>query len=124
MDLIEEQLLLCERFGADFQNSPFNLKVGISLSIRDGIYPLNGLRHPAEGDTTGWYIWAGDYSSSVDFFKPLHVEHLKEWCPQVLVYLGLAPGWRFLIAPNCEDVWQDLSLLDIPYAGVRVPRVP
>jgi hypothetical protein len=27
-------------------------------------------------------------------------------------YLGLAAGWRFLFAPNYEDVWQDKSLLE------------
>jgi hypothetical protein len=26
-------------------------------------------------------------------------------------YLGLAPGWRFLIAPGYEDVWFDEILL-------------
>jgi len=28
-------------------------------------------------------------------------------------YLGLAPGWRFLVAPNYEDVWEDYDLLKI-----------
>jgi hypothetical protein len=90
------------------------LKVGISKNVRDGIWPINGLRHPLEGDTTGWYIWAGEqFSTDPDFFVPLHVEHLKEWCPLVLKYLGLAPGWRFLVANGYEDVWQDITLLDV-----------
>jgi len=113
MDLIKEQKLICERFGAEFHSAPNYLKVGISSNVKDGMYPINGLRHPIQGDTTGWYIWAGDYSSDPNFFVPLHVEHLNEWCPEVLKYLGLAPGWRFLIAPNYEDVWEDSSLLDI-----------
>jgi hypothetical protein len=28
-------------------------------------------------------------------------------------YLALPPGWRFLIAPDYEDVWFDESLLHI-----------
>ena len=113
MNLIEEQNLLCDRYGSTFHESPLYLKVGISENVRDGIYPINGLRHPMQGDTTGWFIWAGDYSSSPDFFVPLHIEHLKDWCPIVLKYLGLAPGWRFLVAPNHEDVWKDSSLFKI-----------
>jgi hypothetical protein len=74
------------------------LKVGIALNVRDGLMPVNGLRHPPQADTVGWYIWAGELSSYPDFFKPLHVEHLPDWCPAVLRYLGLPPGWRFLIA--------------------------
>jgi len=48
-----------------------------------------------------------------DFFVPLHVEHLDEWCPGAVKYLGLAPGWRFLFAEGYEDVWEDTELLDI-----------
>jgi hypothetical protein len=112
MDFIKEQKILCERYDSSYTESPSFLKVGISINIRDGIYPINGLRHPMRAETTGWYIWAGDYSSDPNFFVPLHVEHLKDWCPQVMRFLGLAPGWRFLIAANYEDVWKDISLLN------------
>ena len=71
------------------------------------------MRHPLVGDTTGWYIWVGGFSTEVDFFIPLHVKHLTELCPIVLKYLGLAPGWRFLLTENYEDVWEDKSLLNI-----------
>ena len=64
----------------------------LSLNVKKGMLPVNGLRHWPEGDTSGWYIWAGEYSEDPDFFKPLHIEHLMEWCPWVEKYLGLAPG--------------------------------
>ena len=109
-----EQRRTCEKYGADFAESPQDSKVGIAANVRDGLKPINGLRHPPEGDTTGWYIWAGeDLSQDPDFFRPLHVRHLDEWCPAVKKYLGLAPGWRFLIANDYEDVWFDESLLGI-----------
>jgi hypothetical protein len=88
--------------------------VGISRNVRDGILPINGLRHPPEGDTTGWYIWAGgEPSDAPDFFVPLHVEHIKEWCPDAIRFLGLPPGWRFLVAGEHEDVSEDRSLLNV-----------
>ena len=106
------QRKICEKYGADFLAAPEDLKVGIAEDVRRKIPPINGLRHPPEGDTTGWYIWAGEQMSDApDYFKPLHVEHLKEWCPEVEKYLGLGPGWRFLIAGEYEDVWYDESLL-------------
>lgn len=113
MDVIKQQKGICKKYGASYLASPENLKVGISLNVKDGMYPINGLRHPAEGDTTGWYIWAGDYSDDPAFFVPIHVEHLGEWCPEAVKYLGLAPGWRFLIADKYEDVWEDKRLLKI-----------
>lgn len=109
----ELQKELCKKYEAGFLSSPSGLKVGIAANVREGIVPINGLRHRPEADTTGWYIYAGEeLSEDPNFFMPLHVEHLDDWCPQVKKYLGLAPGWRFLIAGDYEDVWFDESLLD------------
>lgn len=113
MDLTKEQHVICEKYHSPYFQTSLDLKIGVSTNLKDGIYPINGLRHPPEGDTTGWYIWAGEYSEDPDFFVPLHARHLEEWCPEILKYLGLAPGWRFLIAPDYEDVWEDVHLLDI-----------
>jgi len=105
---------VCAKYGVPHFPSPAQLKVGIALNVREGLLPLNGLRHPPEGDTTGWYIWAGEtLSQDPDFFKPLHVAHVATWCPEVLRFLGLPPGWRFLAAGDYEDVWEDPRLLDI-----------
>jgi hypothetical protein len=112
--IVELQKEICRKFGADYYPSPNELKIGISLNVREGIMPINGLRHSPGGDTTGWYIWAGEeLSDSPGFFMPLHVDHLDEWCPQIKKYLGLAPGWRFLIDADYEDIWFDESLLNV-----------
>lgn len=115
MDMDKEQIEICNKYSAKYIPSSNNFKVGISKNIRDGIMPINGLRHPIEGDTTGWYIWAGEeYSDDPDFFIPLHVEHLKDWCPLIIKYLGLPPGYRFLVTDDgYEDIWEDISLLDV-----------
>ncbi len=105
---------VCNKYSADYYPAPSDMKVGIALNVREGVMPINGLRHPTEADTTGWYIWAGeDLPDNCDFFKPLHVKHLSDWCPQVQKYLGLPAGWRFLVAGDYEDVWYDESLLNI-----------
>lgn len=97
--------------------APEDAKVGIARDVRSGQLPLNGVRHLPENGTTGWYIWAGEtMSDDDDFFVPLHVAHLDEWCPDVLPYLELPPGWRFLIAPGYEDVWFDPAV-DLSPAG-------
>jgi hypothetical protein len=107
------QQVMCARYQAPFLDSPSNLKVGISQSVRDKARPIHGLRLEAEADTTGWYIWSGKYSDDDNFFTPLHVSHLADWEPQLQKYLGLGPGWRFLInsKENYEDVWYDPNLL-------------
>lgn len=86
-------------------------KLGIALQTLH-MRPLNGLRHSPEGDTCGWYIWGGTcLGTEDDFFQPLHVEHVHTRCPEVVGYLALPPGWRFLVAEDYADVWFDAALL-------------
>jgi hypothetical protein len=91
----DQQLALCARYKTAFVDAPGHLKVGLATQTLTGQMPLNGLRHPPEGDTTGWYLWAGkDFAldAEADFFKPIHVAHLAEMCPEALRFLGLPPG--------------------------------
>jgi hypothetical protein len=88
--------------------------VGVALETRHLGWPLNGLRHPPENDASGWFLWFGkELSQAPDFFKPVHLSHLGELCADAVPYLALPPGWRFLIAPDHEDVWFDRQLLDV-----------
>lgn len=113
--IIESQKRICKKHGFNFESSSFDSKVAIALNVKDSKLPIHALRHPSTKNLTGWYIWSGDYSEDNDFFKPLHVTHLEEWCPVILPYLGLPAGIRFLIAEdgNYVDIWEDLTLLDV-----------
>ena len=112
--IVATQHQICSRYTADYVPPEDGSKVGIALNVREGLLPLNGLRHPPSDDTNGWYIWGGEVlSNDDDFFKPLHIEHILDWCPQVVKFLALPPGWRFLIAGDYEDVWFDETLLRI-----------
>ena len=110
--VLQQQKFICQKWGADFLESPSHLKLGIAENVKNGIWPINGLRVYPEGDTSGWYIWAGEeLSNNDDFFQPLHISHLEHRLPIIEKYLGLPPGWRFLIANDYEDVWFDEELL-------------
>jgi hypothetical protein len=115
VSVFEAQKAVCERFGAEFAPPLAGTTVGISRDFSRSVYPLNGLRHPPHANTCGWYIWSGEqFSQADDFFVPVHVEHLKDDCPDLLNYLALPPGWRFLLAPGYEDAWFDPGLLISP----------
>lgn len=114
MTLLNVQKSVCQKFGAEFLSSDELLRVGISRDFDPRHFPINGLRHPPEGDTVGWYIWSSEkFPEEPDGFVPLCVKHLHDGYPKIATYLGLAPGWRFLIAPDYEDVWYDANLLNI-----------
>ncbi len=109
-----QQRVICERLGLVPDVPPPDSKVGLSETACTGAVPLNGLRHPPEGDASGWYVWGGDVlSEDADFFSPLCFRHLDKRCPAVVDFLALPPGWRFLLAPDQVDVWFDESLLRV-----------
>ena len=107
------QKVLCEEKGYHYVPSSLDSKLGFANNTL-GKLPLNGLRHPPTGDTNGWYIWCGEeLSQEPDFFVPLHTGHLIDRCPEVMRFLGLPPGSRFLVAGDHVDVWFDKSLLNV-----------
>ena len=90
-------------------------KLGASRSLIDGAWdwPVHGLRHAVAGDTSGWFVWTGEWTSTSDFFSPWHEDHLVSAVPEVQHLLSLPPGSRFLLAPGYQDVWHDPSLLEV-----------
>jgi hypothetical protein len=90
---------------------PINKKLNIGVSVNLDKDPINGLRHPSEKGTTGWFIWAGEYSEAHDFFQPICAEHLLQKRPDIIKYLALDIGYRFLADRNgYEDIWFDEKL--------------
>lgn len=110
---LDAQRAVCVRFGVDHVPTAAGLKVGINLT--GSAFPINGYREafdPAFDELSGWWIWNGERdiaNHGPDFFDALHTSHLSEACPDVVAYLGLPPGWHFLIAPGYEDVWFDAN---------------
>ena len=110
---MESQKEVCKRFSALPLLSKGEEKLGIAIETI-GKLPVNGMRHDAENGTCGWYIWCGEeLSDDSEFFKPLHVNHIEEYLPEIEKYLALPPGYRFLIADDHEDVWYDSSLVEM-----------
>jgi hypothetical protein len=90
-----------------------DLNLGASRSLLGGVieWPIHGLRHSPEADTSGWFVWTGELSEADDFFVPWHGRHLAEKIPELVDVLRLEPGTRFIYAPDYLDVWQDSTLI-------------
>lgn len=104
-------LAICQRFQVEPQAPVPGTRVGLATETLKKS-PIHGLRVHPTSTTNGWYLWCGERSDSDDFFSPLCVEHLPDSLPEVLPYLALPPGYRFVIDKNgYEDVWYDSELL-------------
>ena len=110
---VQREQSVCEWAGVEPLAPEPGTKLGIALATL-GKKPINGLRHNPKNGTNGWYIWCGtELSEDPEFFDSLHVEHIREYLPEVEEYLALPPGYRFLIDGNdYEDVWFEDELLN------------
>lgn len=109
---IKRKKSVCEFLNVETVELEKGSKLGIALSTI-GKQPINGLRHKPENGTNGWFIWCGnELCKTESFFSPLHIEHISEYLPEIIEYLNLPPGYRFLIDGNdYEDIWFDNDVL-------------
>ncbi|MBY8934865.1 immunity protein Imm33 domain-containing protein [Pseudomonas fluorescens] len=98
------QSVICEKYGMSVQ--PPEAMVALAIGSL-GNTPIFGTRvQLPEGGNISWFIHCGEYSAAEDFYKPVHVHHLSEVLPQVVNYLCLPTGAKFIIdTAGYEDVW-------------------
>ncbi|MFJ4144702.1 hypothetical protein [Pseudomonas sp. NPDC089734] len=100
----ELQQKLCEKYGLPVH--PPEGMVAIALATLDKT-PIYGTRiQLPEGGTVSWFIHCGDYSDASGFYQAVHTEHVKKELPEVMKYLFLPEGAKFIIdRDGYEDVW-------------------
>ncbi|MER8187142.1 hypothetical protein [Kitasatospora sp. NPDC094015] len=103
---------VCSRVGAEpAPVGPAEI-LGLARDFSSVVFPVNGLRQPAEDGDCGWFVWSSDeLPDDPEYFLPTPVGHLVTVCPSVRPYLALPPGWRFRLGPGHQDVWYDEELL-------------
>ncbi len=114
-DFVKAQQDICKKYNTSWNNIDFDFKIGVADNVFTDNIPINGLRHIPKGETTGWFIWSGEtFSEADDFFKPYCIKHLIRLKPEIIKYLALPAGYRFLIDnKGYEDVWEDVKLKEI-----------
>lgn len=101
-----KQAEICKNYGV----SPLEPeeKVAIALNALNDS-PIYGTRIelPENGDIS-WFFYCGKYSKADDFYQVIHTKHLYDKLPEVVNYLYLPEGSKFIIDRNgYEDIWFD-----------------
>lgn len=107
-ELIAEQKLLCEEFGSAYVelNGEDVVAVAVHSLNQD---PIVGLRDaPQTDENVEWFIYGGELGEGEDHFETMNIKKLQEILPEVLPYLALERGYRFMIdGDDYEDVWKE-----------------
>lgn len=108
MNIKELQIQVCKKYQSGFEQLKPDEIVAVALDTI-GQMPIVGERIVLEkGENVSWFIHCGEHSAADDFYQPIHWHHLIEMLPEVLPYLGLEQGFRFIIDnESYEDIWKD-----------------
>ncbi|WP_426078701.1 immunity protein Imm33 domain-containing protein [Janthinobacterium sp. PSPC3-1] len=106
MTINENQQQICARHGLAAQAPEAMVAVATASLDQSPIYGTR-IALPENG-TISWFIHCGEHSDAADFYQPLHTAHLRELLPQVLDYLALPSGAKFILdRDGYEDVWME-----------------
>jgi hypothetical protein len=110
-ELIAEQKLLCEEVGSAYIELHGDDVVAVAVQTLNQ-EPIVGLRKkPETEENVSWYIYGGELGEGADFFETMSIKKLQDILPEVLPYLALEEGYRFMIdADDYEDVWKEGDL--------------
>lgn len=106
-ELIAEQKLLCEEVGSAYVEVKGDDVIAVAVHTLNKD-PIVGIRKPAEGEEqVSWYIYGGELEGA-DSFETMTIRKFQELAPEVLPYLALDVGYRFMIdTDDYEDVWKE-----------------
>ncbi|MDR6517307.1 immunity protein Imm33 domain-containing protein [Chryseobacterium camelliae] len=71
-----------------------------SVIISDGVYEgkdVEGIRYDSPQDESGWYLITDDYNGDLKSLKMVHFYHVAFARPDILKYLAIPYGHRFLV---------------------------
>ncbi|MFW1755285.1 immunity protein Imm33 domain-containing protein [Acinetobacter wanghuae] len=107
-ELIAEQKLLCEEVGSAYVEVSGDDVVAVAVKTLDQD-PIVGIRKkPETEENISWFIYGGEQVSNEDDFETMTVRELQDIIPDVLPYLALEQGFRFMIdGDDYEDVWKE-----------------
>lgn len=81
-----------------------------SVVISDGVYEgkdIEGIRYDSSQDESGWYLITDDYNGDIKSLKMVHFYHVAFARPDILKYLALPFGYRFLMGNNSIKIIKD-----------------
>lgn len=81
-----------------------------TVVISDGVYEgkdIEGIRYDAPQNESGWYLITDDYNDDIKSLKVVHFYHVAFARPDILKYLALPFGYRFLMEGDKIEITKD-----------------
>jgi hypothetical protein len=80
------------------------------IVVSDGVLegdPVEGVRYPSPDHMSGWWLTTSKYNGNSDSLKTEHAYHVYEKRPDLIKFLALPHGYRFMENKEKHDIWFD-----------------
>ncbi|PTT43701.1 hypothetical protein DBR28_00200 [Chryseobacterium sp. HMWF028] len=81
-----------------------------SVVISDGVYEgkdIEGIRYESSQDESGWYLITDDWNDDIKSLKVVHFFHVAFARPDILKYLAIPFGYRFIMKEGNIEIRKD-----------------
>lgn len=106
ISVVREQSEMCRQYNFVPLFPNFNQSVVIS----DGVYEgkdIEGIRYDSPQNESGWYLITDDYNDDIKSLKVVHFYHVAFARPDILKYLALPFGYRFIMENGKNRIVKD-----------------
>ncbi|AZA84673.1 hypothetical protein C1637_07495 [Chryseobacterium lactis] len=104
--IIRNQSEICAHFGLPTQFPNFNQMVVISKGVYEG-KDIEAIRYESPENMSGWWLITDDYDDNIESLTTVHYHHVAFARPDILGYLALPFGYRFLMKNEKISVSKD-----------------
>lgn len=112
LSYLHSQYSLCETINAEFDSPTADKFVTIYNQVFES-EEIQGVRYEEGGDQSGWLLYCKEQDLDTlneDGFLTLHLYELTLKRPDILKFLALPTGYRFILKGNEYNAWKDKSL--------------
>lgn len=106
ISIIRSQSAICSHYRLNTQFPNFNQMIVISKGVYEG-KEIEGIRYDSPEQMSGWWLITDDYDDNIDSLMTVHYYHVAFKRPDVLQYLALPFGYRFLMHNGKLEVSKD-----------------
>ncbi|WP_419868699.1 immunity protein Imm33 domain-containing protein [Chryseobacterium sp. CT-SW4] len=104
--VIKSQSELCSEYSLLPIFPNFNQMIVISKGVYEG-KAIEGIRYDSPEHMSGWWLITDDYDDNIESLMTVHYYHVAFQRPDVLKYLALPFGYRFLMKDENIEIFKD-----------------
>ncbi|ASE62582.1 hypothetical protein EG352_11065 [Chryseobacterium indologenes] len=106
ISIIRNQSEICAHYGLPTQFPNFNQMVVISKGVYEG-KDIEAIRYESPENMSGWWLITDDYDDNIESLMTVHYHHIAFTRADILGYLAIPFGYRFLMENKKISVSKD-----------------